>query len=115
RRDHQSVVVPFADDDLWVAGLVHCDVAGLEFQRHPCYGGKVPADRFTPVQTGRYGQGEGVLDQRVLGIQFVKRLPPSMRNPIDKAFEDFSRAGWLGRDNTPWACQEPRIGGRSSS
>jgi len=83
-RGHQPVVVPFGDDDLRVAGLVHCDVAGFEFQWHPCYRGEVPADRLTPVQTCRRGQSEGVLDQCVRSIQLVKRLPSAMRNSIDQ-------------------------------
>ena len=93
RRGHQPVVVPFGDDDLRVAGLVHCDVAGSEFQRHPCYRGEVPADCLTPVQTCRCGQSEGVLDQCVRSIQLIKRLPPAISNPIDQEFEDFSRTG----------------------
>jgi len=58
-RGHQPVIVPFGDDDLRVGRLLHGDVAGFEFQRHPRYRGEVPADCLTPVQTCRCGQTEG--------------------------------------------------------
>ena len=59
RRGHQPVVVPFGDDDLRVAGLVHCDVAGFEFQRHPCYRGEVPADCLRPSRRVGAGRAKG--------------------------------------------------------
>jgi hypothetical protein len=50
-------------------------------------------DRFAALETCWRRQSERILDQRVVGIQLVKRLPPSIRNPIEQAFEDFPWAG----------------------
>ena len=111
RRD-QAFVVPLGDHNLGVGGVVDHHVVDPQPQGKCRRRGEVPADRIPPIKPHRCWQREGILDNRVVGIQPVELIPPLVLDTPHEGFDDFSRARLFGHaDDSRFASPLPDRGG----